>query len=143
MPAAPTMRARVDQVLQWLEEFYPCAFTVRLAWLNKLKWESYASAEECRTLLASERRMGIGAVTYKPPGSAALEILLSRLAIRTRHEAIETLLHEWAHALVWTYREVDRVEHRDEWGLAYARIYSAYHDEHGCIDSRTYKWRVR
>lgn len=40
------------------------------------------------------------------------------------HEAIETLLHEWAHALAWTRCQYD--QHCDEWGKAYSRVYRAF-----------------
>lgn len=40
------------------------------------------------------------------------------------HEAIETLLHEWAHAVAWDRCPVD--EHCDEWGKAYSRVYRAF-----------------
>jgi hypothetical protein len=37
---------------------------------------------------------------------------------------LDTLIHEWAHALSWFTPGVE--DHSGEWGLAYARIYSAY-----------------
>lgn len=40
------------------------------------------------------------------------------------HEAIETLLHEWAHVIAWDRCPTD--EHCDEWGKAYSRIYRAF-----------------
>lgn len=35
------------------------------------------------------------------------------------HEAIETILHEWAHALIWEHSQM----HTNEWGKAYSRVY--------------------
>jgi hypothetical protein len=40
------------------------------------------------------------------------------------HEAIETLLHEWAHTIAWDKCHSD--EHCDEWGKAYSRVYRAF-----------------
>lgn len=40
------------------------------------------------------------------------------------HEAIETLLHEWAHVIAWDRCPDD--EHCDEWGKAYSRIYRTF-----------------
>lgn len=40
------------------------------------------------------------------------------------HEAIETLLHEWAHTLAWDRCSTD--EHCDEWGKSYSRVYRAF-----------------
>jgi hypothetical protein len=35
------------------------------------------------------------------------------------HEAIEALVHEWAHTLVWENTR----EHTNEWGKAYSKVY--------------------
>ncbi len=35
------------------------------------------------------------------------------------HEAIEALVHEWAHALIWEHTR----EHTNEWGKAYSKVY--------------------
>lgn len=53
--------------------------------------------------------------------------------------AIETLLHEWAHAMSWSYsldhlanqpdvdpREFERASHDEAWGCAYSRVWRAY-----------------
>jgi len=37
---------------------------------------------------------------------------------------LDTLIHEWAHAISWFTPGVE--DHSGEWGLAYARIYSAF-----------------
>ncbi len=37
---------------------------------------------------------------------------------------LDTLLHEWAHALTWHGNDKD--DHGSEWGLAYARLYRAF-----------------
>lgn len=54
-------------------------------------------------------------------------------------QAIETLLHEWAHALAWNYSldslakkptlepgEFERACHDEAWGCAYSRVWRAY-----------------
>lgn len=40
------------------------------------------------------------------------------------HEAIETLLHEYAHVIAWDKCRND--DHCDEWGKAYSRLYRAF-----------------
>jgi hypothetical protein len=40
------------------------------------------------------------------------------------HEAIDVLIHEWAHTLSWDLCPID--EHCDEWGKAYSRVYRAF-----------------
>lgn len=54
------------------------------------------------------------------------------------NEAVETLVHEWAHALAWNYShdnlsrqgtatrdEWERATHDEAWGLAYSKAYRA------------------
>ena len=54
-------------------------------------------------------------------------------------QAVETLLHEWAHALAWNYSldrlskmpgvdpaAFDRACHDEAWGCAYSRVWRAY-----------------
>jgi len=68
----------------------------------------------------------------------------SRFVIRLNNhmrldEAVETLLHEWAHALAWNFTldklsrqpgldpaEFDRASHDEAWGCAYSRVWRAY-----------------
>lgn len=40
------------------------------------------------------------------------------------HQAIETLLHEYAHVIAWNKCKND--DHCDEWGKAYSRLYRAF-----------------
>lgn len=40
------------------------------------------------------------------------------------HEAIDTLLHEWAHCIAWDRCQSD--DHCDAWGKAYSRIYRLF-----------------
>jgi hypothetical protein len=39
---------------------------------------------------------------------------------------IDTLLHEWAHALTWFGADAEYEDHGPEWGVAYARIYRLF-----------------
>jgi len=54
-------------------------------------------------------------------------------------QAVETLLHEWAHALAWNYsldrlastpdvspKDFDRASHDEAWGCAYSRVWRVY-----------------
>lgn len=40
---------------------------------------------------------------------------------------IDTLLHEWAHCLVW-FGADQKEDHSDEWGLWYAKVYRAFQE---------------
>lgn len=51
--------------------------------------------------------------------------------------AIDTLLHEWAHARCWTDHhdamsmdEWEKNMHGDHWGLAYAEVYRIFEDKY-------------
>jgi hypothetical protein len=59
----------------------------------------------------------------------------------TEAQAIETLCHEWAHALAWNYsldklaiqagispQQFDLASHDETWGCAYSRVWRAYMD---------------
>ena len=39
---------------------------------------------------------------------------------------IDTIIHEWAHALTWFGAETDVEEHSAEWGIQYAKIYRTF-----------------
>lgn len=39
---------------------------------------------------------------------------------------IDTLIHEWAHALTWFGAETNNEDHSAEWGIQYAKIYRTF-----------------
>lgn len=43
----------------------------------------------------------------------------------TGERLAEVLIHEWGHCLSWSSEHPDFLDHSAEWGVAYARIYSA------------------
>ena len=48
----------------------------------------------------------------------------------TLGDSLAILIHEYAHAMVWRHETIERhrVHHDAEWGIAYAKVYSAWHD---------------
>lgn len=55
-----------------------------------------------------------------------------------RHEQISSLIHEWAHAMTWPNSRLEKInalEHPDEWGLDYAKIYRGWFDFGGFLES--------
>jgi hypothetical protein len=56
--------------------------------------------------------------------------------------AIEMLCHEWAHAVDWRPEMLDahRQHHAEEWGVTYAKIYTAFYDDGGVEESKEYPW---
>jgi hypothetical protein len=53
--------------------------------------------------------------------------------------AVDTLLHEWAHAVVWPLAAAEyQVGHTTEWAVTYGRIYEQYFDQLGFVECRGY-----
>ena len=52
--------------------------------------------------------------------------------------ALDALLHEYAHALVWPRAHLEdyQKDHGEEWALAYGRLYRRYNDEDGAEESQ-------
>jgi len=48
------------------------------------------------------------------------------ILIGTQREMLDTLKHEWAHALTWTRREVNAPEHCYRWGRAMTKVQLAF-----------------
>lgn len=48
-----------------------------------------------------------------------------RIRRLTHNEVIDTLIHEWAHAMAWTPAHPSVTDHAPEWGLAYSKCYQA------------------
>lgn len=40
--------------------------------------------------------------------------------------AVLVLMHEWAHALAWTFERAGVRDHGPEWGVAYSRVYRCW-----------------
>ena len=56
------------------------------------------------------------------------------------HFCIDTLLHEYGHAISWRHVSMDAYvpDHSDEWGVCFARVYRAFVDEGGEKESGEY-----
>lgn len=57
--------------------------------------------------------------------------LIELLVDRPLEETVDTLLHEWAHALTLVFTRPGESTHRDEYWLAYGRIYRDYFERGG------------
>ena len=51
---------------------------------------------------------------------------------------IDTILHEWAHAMTWFGADANIEDHGPEWGVAYAKVYKAHT---GWDYGRNEKWK--
>lgn len=49
-----------------------------------------------------------------------------RIAPRMLQIKIDTLLHEWAHALIWYIDDSNMIDHSEVWGWAYSKIYDSF-----------------
>jgi len=119
---ARTNRDRVHQVAKFLRVEFPTIIPVEVR-VEKIDYP--------------RRRTLDGAI------SLTGKRLLLRVDPRQKRGAmIETLLHEWAHARNWTSASFQHgeLEHPDDWGLEYVKIYRCYVDEGGDIKSREYPW---
>ncbi len=102
MPKARRKRDRIRQIAAWLRREFPTGRPVRVVFRYHKK--------------------DAGAMHY---GRCVLTLVVD--PSMNRREMIDTLIHEWAHAL----HEPVNKHHDGPWGLAYARIYSRFVDEGG------------
>ena len=118
MPCSPYRRGRLRQIEKWLRKEFPTPFTTRVRiQKNTKEFKDYGA-------------------TYRV-GNEILILISKHLRW---HVAIETLLHEWAHAQVVTFDHIEneKAEHDDNWAIHYGRIYRSFYDNGGCEDSRYY-----
>lgn len=127
MPYAKTTRGRLRQVELWLKANYPTEYPVVV--------------KVCR--FSGE---DLDCVGFIQRDGRKLVIKLDSREVRklVRGRAVELLLHEYAHALVYK-KHMDghpmEVHHDEHWGVAYAKLYNAYFDEDGDKDSDEYSTR--
>ena len=75
--------------------------------------------------LQAERLCG-SCSTYLTNDGAIARFVIEIDASLSAVSAIDTLLHEWAHALDHEKYGVAAESHRDSWGRCYARVWRAY-----------------
>ena len=135
MPLATTTPKRIHQIARWLssqpsfETPYPTS--VRVVGRRELKIDPADASDSTETHLCGDCARTDDKI-YIRLGSWL-----------HRGEAIETLLHEWAHAATMREGRIEdlRLEmgaHDDEWAIVYGRIYRAFNDQEGWLVSRSY-----
>lgn len=111
-------------VLRWLEQEFPCGRPVKLRWRKEL-------IDGGHPLFGVTYRIGRG-----------FEIYLSKKKCRRRRDAVETLLHEWAHCILWGPASIEynkvalRRDHKGAFGAQYWEIYDRYFHEGGREEAR-------
>lgn len=122
MPIPSTRFERAEQVLRWLRDGWPLNRPIRIKWVARLIDDTAeANREKDYTAELFLREDGF-------------EIQLSRRCCRTWEATIDTIIHEYAHAMVWDVPHF----HGRAWGAEYGELYEAFHDGTGWRDSRKF-----
>lgn len=115
------------------------------SFLRRKDWHSFAATLDCLRGKCVTAQPVIVRTSWLPPDTLGECVRRKRRFVvrlnRTMNEcqAVETLLHEWAHALAWNYSldrmardpDVDRelfeaASHDEAWGCAYSRVWRAF-----------------
>lgn len=132
-----TLKNRIKQVEMWLNENFPTPYPVVVKWCPKIAADKHESA--------AVKRIGYyGECGYS---DRTIVIRISSRKNRSIDSALDTLLHEWAHAVTMpnerVWRRLEKAgnvqEHPDEFWLMLGRIYRSWHDEGGWSDSKKFR----
>jgi len=133
------IRGRIRQMEIWLNKKFPTPYPVIVRWSKKIAADKNDPPPV--------KKVGYyGECFYMRPN------VIIRISSRTNREiciAMDTLMHEWAHAMVMpndrVWRRMERSgavqEHPDEFWIAMGRIYRAWHDDGGHEESKLYEWK--
>jgi len=118
MPKARRKNDRLQQIYRWLKDNFQTPYPTKLhlrGGTGKVKHLGYVEQDG--------RKLNIHIDTRQP-----------------LYVAIDSLMHEFAHAMSWRHRSMDSSVsvHSGEWGLAYAKVYRSYIDEGGIKESWNY-----
>lgn len=113
-----TKRGRLEQVARWLRQEYPTPYPVTLKFGIRDHRLKDTDGGGCQR---------VGRVIIIDVDTTQLWTV-----------AVETLLHEWAHAAVWPHAHMEgyQVDHGVEWALKFGEIYRRFNDDHGCEESQ-------
>jgi len=117
----------------------------RVSFLRRKDWRSFAATLRCLREKCVTAQPVIVRTSWLPPDTLGECVRRKeRFVVRlnramTEVQAVETLLHEWAHALAWNYSldrmardpDLDRelfeaASHDEAWGCAYSRVWRAF-----------------
>jgi hypothetical protein len=125
-----TVAEECVKVLSWLEKEFPCGRPVKLRWRAN---PTYYNREE-------RKHKPLFGQTYRTP--AGMTIILSKRMCRRRRDAVDTMIHEWGHCMLWgpatlefNERHTER-DHKGAFGMTYWEIYDRYFHEGGCEEAR-------
>jgi len=128
MPAARSNRDRILQISRWLAVTFPTPYPTTVRCVKKI-----AAPPGVKGV---ERRIGCQGETYQDGRK-----IIIRIAVRRgipRMSTVDTLLHEWAHALLADQEQEAIGGHDVAWGKAFGKIYHRYIDDGGYKASEDY-----
>ena len=99
--------------------------TTAQKWLRLIAWLRRNFPTEHISTIKSITIKEYGYTEFKnsPPGYGFCVKINRKQCFALR---VETLIHEWAHALTWFGAETHLDDHSAEWGITYARIYRTF-----------------
>lgn len=111
---------RAKQVYAWLIASFPTPYPTRLVLVRP---KSKSLMKLCGWVEMSDRKLKVFINVRYP-----------------KYVVIDTLLHEMAHCVSWPHKSMDNFipTHSAQWGMSYAQVYRAFHDEGGCRESGAY-----
>lgn len=135
MSRSLTRVGRGQQCEAWLHELFPAAYPVRVRFVKYL-----APVPEDMPFM-TKRDIELGICGDCTKGRKKFTIRISLRACYTISEVVECVIHEWAHAVAAKYAamEIRRLsDHDDEYWIIYGRIYRAWHEREGWVNSGRY-----
>ena len=116
MARARSKKGRLNQVHRWLQAVFPTPYPTALKVITLPRGDSGDCTRQGRQFT----------------------IRIHNKLLWT--SAIEILLHEYAHAMSWPMGKLadHEPDHNDAWGLAYAKLYRAFQEEGGDVESWLY-----
>ncbi|MEE8384488.1 MAG: hypothetical protein V3S01_01040 [Dehalococcoidia bacterium] len=116
MALPKSSRDRLRQIHRWLKAGFKTGLQTKLQF-RKLTWKEQGSCEQKGRVL----------------------VITINTATPTRWQGIDTLIHEYAHAMSWKHVNVENerdLKHDEAWGVEYARLYTWFYDLGGAEASR-------
>lgn len=104
-------RRLLRKLTKWLRRHFPCQYPVRVYLRDGCALKKSHGQEvygDCD--LIDEERIVIH-INYN----------------QNDYELVETILHEWAHAVCYDKQRITEEFHDDTWGKIYSRIYRKFH----------------
>lgn len=122
MPRARNVKERCNQVLNWLEEEWPCGRDVRLRWVKEIvEKDTTGKAFQCY------------GETWRDGSRMVID--LSKRKCRRYTDATTTLIHEYVHCMFWGPARLEHDERVNHHPMAFyvqeGEILDRWNHDHG------------